>query len=195
MPNFTAVDGLLVGQPRRVAAPRPTWRRETIFAARWRVHAAGPAHSIGATLLAGAEVDCFLNDAEEAMQNPPGGRFLLTFWREAGEAPGSPRAVLASFASREAIGLTEQETAAPAEFHFAIHRTHASVDVVGERAILRATHRDGASPRVGAAAYCQSILPELLGLRGGQYRLDEVRLERAAAARFAAPDATAREAV
>ncbi len=196
MPHSASIDGLLIGQPRRVVEVRPAWRRETILAARWGVYAADHSHAIGATRTAGATLACFVPEVDSTLRDSTREpRLELTFWREAGGSPDAPPIILASFASLAAMPLVEGQSPAPAEFHFAMHRTFTSVDVAGDRPILRVTHGDGACARNGAAAYCHSILPELLALRGGQYRLNEVRLDRALAARFAAPAASAREAI
>lgn len=198
MPHSASIESRLAGQPRRVVEVRPAWRRETILTARWRVHAADPAQAIGATLFAGATLAGFEADADAALGDSPAEpRFVLTFWREDAASPDAPPILLASFASRQAMHLVEGPPPAPAEFRFEFHRACASIDVdaAGAGSILRITHRDGAASRVGAAAYCHSILPELLALRGGQYRLEEIRLDRALAAAFAGPIASAREAI
>lgn len=169
---------------------------EVLLDVRWRVYSpATGAEEIASTVLAGATLEC--GPLAEGVFEPEtvlNRRSLtLTFWREAPQG----RARLAVYCSTPRVKFASAPgtPAQAAVFQLAVHRAAWSVDVTAQRSILRFTHFECAGASGPGITCCRSILPELLGLRGGQYRLAEVHVGRAARLGRVAPRAETRQAV
>lgn len=168
--------------PRQAVEVEPEVRREVIVTARWSILAGVDLReTIAATTVAGATIELW-SDAESPASNGSLARpgLVLTFWRQDDPGDSHSRTILAAFGSAPAVvpALHGDPVAPSADFQLSIHHSFLSLDVIADRPLLRLTHRDQTPARFGASIFCRSILPELLGLRGGQYRLDEVRLDR-----------------
>ncbi len=162
----------------------------------WRVHApaTGPGE-IASTALAGVTLEC--NRPADSLCEydglSSGGALTLTFWCDRPQG----RATLAVYCSKPKlkIAAAPASEAHAATFQLAVHRAGWSVDVTANKPVLRFTHIERGGADGTLIACCRSILPELLGLRGGQYRLAEVHVERAARLGSMPPPVEARHAV
>lgn len=170
--------------------------RECLASARWQVHVPTHGQEIAGTAVAGADVE-LLSDAlppsSEAGRRPSG-RLLLTFWIDRGTPERPEREVLAVFSDDPTIpfespGVDVQVAA----FEFTTTGDSLSVDIAGDKPLLRITQVSGSAEHQ-TMAWCQGIVHELLALEGGQYRLDAVHSDRSLISRMTSHVSLAREA-
>ncbi len=185
-------------RPRSVPAPPPPLerRRSCLISARWRVHVPRRGEVIADTATAGADLELFSQNYRPAREpeRDVGGRLALTFWIDRGTQDEPQREALAAFVQNPALDLGAMMVKAQtAVFELAEIGDAISLLVSDGKPRLSLTQVRRA-PGERPAWWCRSCIHELLGLAGGQYRLEEVRLDLPLVSIVAASMIRAREA-
>jgi len=159
----------------------------------WQVHVPNHGQGIADTATAGADIE-LLSEAISAASESGHRYLLLTFWIDRGTPERPERDVLAAFTDDPAshpqpLGVDVQLAA----FEFTNAGESLSVDIVAAKPLLRITQVSGSSEQL-TMVWCQGIVHELLGLGGGQYRLDTIRIDRSLLSRVTSHVSLAREA-
>lgn len=185
-------------RPRSVQVQPPLVepRRLTLISARWQVHVPPQGDVIAATATAGADLELVGESHCTALESDRGvaGRLALTFWIDRGTPDEPQRVVLGTFIQNPAVELgAPAGRAMIAEFDLVDLGDAISVVVADDRPLLRLTQvrrAAGEQPML----WCHSCIHELLGLSGGQYRLEEVSVDYPLVAGLAASSILSREA-
>lgn len=172
-----------------VAAPES---RHLIVSAQWAVHRSDGEGDIPDVARAGADIELHSVAAASRIARANAAMPLsLTFWVE---EPSGERRILAVFG--EALSdfcPGSGQSVQPARFECTREADAFSLHVSGESTLLSLSAIDGAMS--AGAIWCRSALHHLLQLEGGQYRLEDVWLDRERINSALAPRAAAREAV
>ena len=173
----------LVDSPRprcvQVQSPPDKARPLTLVSARWRVHVPLQGEVIADTTTAGADIELINPTGRPARmsQRDAAGCLALVFWINRGTEEVPQRAVLAAFVHNPTLDLGPLTVRTQtASFEIAYLDEVINVAVSDGKPLLELTQVRPA-PGKRPMLWCRSRLHELLGLGGGQYRLDEVRLD------------------
>lgn len=190
----------LVDSPRprcvQVQSPPDEPHRVTLASARWRVHVPHQGQVIADTTTAGADLELIgeSHGPVSETERCPAERLALTFWIDRGSPDEPQRVVLASFAQHPDLDSEPLSRGASIACFELVDLGDAISLVVSDGMPLLCLTQLRRAPGERPMLWCRSRLHELLGLIGGQYRLEEVRLDLPLVCSVAASSILAREA-